>query len=123
MGMADFRQEPQPFNPGCNSFEPGPQQSTVSIQGALPASPQTIRRQTRSLTVAQQAAGDEYPVVVADVLIVKEPKPEPQTDIAEISVGDPLSDQDFLAGSDAIWHNDGSSGKVCTPSCSVFYNE
>jgi hypothetical protein len=106
MGTANFRPEPLPF-------EPGPQQSAVSTQGALPASPQGSRRQTRSLTVVPHAAGHEYPLAVDDALIVKEPKPEPQIDIAEVSVGDPLTDRDFLAGPEAIRLNGGSSGKVC----------
>jgi hypothetical protein len=106
MGTANFRPEPLPF-------EPGPQQSVVSTQGALPASPQGSRRQTRSLTVVPHAAGHEYPLAVDDALIVKEPKLEPQIDIAEVSVGDPLTDRDFLAGPEAIRLNGGSSGKVC----------
>ncbi|XP_066351083.1 probable inactive histone-lysine N-methyltransferase SUVR2 isoform X2 [Miscanthus floridulus] len=103
MGTANFRPEPLPF-------EPGPQQSTVSTQGALPASPQASRRQTRSLTVVPHAAGHEYPLAFDDALIVREPKPEPHIDIAEVSVSDPWTDRDFLAGPDAIRLNDGSSG-------------
>lgn len=120
MGTANFRSEPQPF-------EPGPQQSTVSTQGALPASPQASRRQSRSLAVVPHAAGHEYPLAVDDALIVKEPKPEPQIDISEVSVGDPLTDRDFLAGPDAIRLDDGSSGKVCLAVLnimfSMFYND
>lgn len=88
MGTANFRPELQP-----------PQQSTVSTQGALPTSPQTSRRQTRSLTVEPHAAGHEYPLAVNDALVVKEPKPEPQIDRAE----------DFVAGPNATQLNDGSS--------------
>lgn len=119
MGMGNFRKEPQPF-------EPGPQQFTVSTQGALPTSPQASRRQTRSLTVVPHAAGHEYPLAVDDGLILKEPKPEPQIDIAEVSVGDPLTDRSFLASPDAIRLKNGSSGKVCpaviNTMFSMFYN-
>ncbi|AQK51517.1 putative SET-domain containing protein family [Zea mays] len=119
MGTANFRAELQPF-------ESGPQQPTVSTQGALSVSPQNSRGVTRSLTVVLQDAGCEYPLAVDDSFIVKEPKPEPQidiaeinigdhltepqVDIAEISVGDHLTDRDFLTGPDAIQLSDGSSG-------------
>ncbi|CAO2190227.1 unnamed protein product [Urochloa humidicola] len=65
MGTANFGQD----------LQPGPQQSTVSTQGSLPTSPQTSRRQTRSLTLAKQAAdqGDTS---------AKEPKPELGIDAA-----------------------------------------
>lgn len=115
MGTANFRSELQPF-------ESGPRQSTVSTQGALPASPQTSRRQTRSLTVVPHAAGHEYPLAVNDALIVKEPKPEPEIDIAEVSVGDPLTDRDFLACPDAIRLNDGSLGKGCLAVLNIMFH-
>jgi len=74
MGVADFGQE----------LQPGPQRSTVSTQGALPTSPQTSRRQTRSLTLVQQAADHGDPAAINDAPILKEPKPEPQIDAAGV---------------------------------------
>ncbi|KAF8654043.1 hypothetical protein HU200_062189 [Digitaria exilis] len=62
MGAAQFGQQ----------LQPGPRQCSVSTQGALPASPQTSRRQTRSLTANY---GD--PSAIGDALILKEPKPDP----------------------------------------------
>lgn len=70
MGVADFGQERQP----------GAQRSIVSTQGALPTSPQTSRRQTRSVRLAQQAADHGDPSAINDA----QPKPEPQIDTAGV---------------------------------------
>ncbi|CAL5014207.1 unnamed protein product [Urochloa decumbens] len=74
MGAAHFGQD----------LQPGPRQSTASTQGSVPTSPQTSRRQTRSLTIAQQAVDHGGPSAIGDALISKEPKPEPGTDAARI---------------------------------------
>ncbi|CAO2211861.1 unnamed protein product [Urochloa humidicola] len=74
MGAADFGQD----------LQPGPRQSTASTQGSLPTSPQTSRRQTRSLALAQKAADHGDPSAIGGALISKEPKPEPGTDATRI---------------------------------------
>ncbi|KAJ1269724.1 hypothetical protein BS78_07G232900 [Paspalum vaginatum] len=97
MAASDTGHELQPSG---NSFGPGPHQPKVSTH----ASPQASRRQTRSLTLGQQAAahhGD--PPAIADALVLKEPKPEPQD-----GVGDTLTCKDVLAGPDVIPLNVGS---------------
>nr|CAB3481773.1 unnamed protein product [Digitaria exilis] len=68
MGAAQFGQQ----------LQPGPRQCSVSTQGALPASPQTSRRQTRSLTANY---GD--PSAIGDALILKEPKPDPDVNASQ----------------------------------------
>lgn len=95
MGAAQFGQQ----------LQPGPRQCSVSTQGALPASPQTSRRQTRSLTANY---GD--PSAIGDALILKEPKPDPDVNAAQGKA--------CQAVPKAIHVNAGSSGTLglsCSP--------
>ncbi|XP_062191430.1 histone-lysine N-methyltransferase SUVR4-like [Phragmites australis] len=110
MSVADSGQELQTFDIGRKSLEPGPRQSTVSTQGVVPASPQTTRPQTRSLTLVQQAADHGGPSAIIDALLLNNPKPEPEIDAAQGSLSDGFTCQDVLDGPDARQLNIGSSG-------------
>jgi len=83
-----------------HQLQPGPLQPTGSAQGAS-ASPETHR----SLMLAQQAADHGDPSAIGDALILKEPKPEPQINVAQVKAC-----RDARATSDAIDFNVGSSG-------------
>jgi hypothetical protein len=88
-----------------HQLQPGPLQPTGSAQGAS-ASPETHR----SLMLAQQAADHGDPSAIGDALILKEPKPEPQINVAQVKAC-----RDARATSDAIDFNVGSSGTWVFP--------
>lgn len=90
-------------------------QCSVSTQGALHASPQTSRRQDRSLALALQDANYGDPLAFSDALILKEPKPEPDVIAAQ--------GKSYQAAPKAIHLNAGSSGtRVCLAVLNIIFN-